>query len=142
MDIQEHVYCGMRVQYLNERGEMYQVKYAVLVNAQPLPMSNLARRESSDGYAWGYAGCGPRALAHSMLAHEFGEAIADRYFEPFTWKVVDGLGYGRNNEAWRLTSVDLRRWLEQRTAIDGDVLAMAPSTTNTVSTVYGIAAYE
>ena len=102
----EHRYRGIRVADTNESNERYTVRCVVLVDDQPLPMTDLAKRKSRS-YEWGYGGSGPAALAHSLLAYEFGADEANRlnvHYQDFKWLVVAQL----NHTGWTLTSTEIR----------------------------------
>jgi hypothetical protein len=74
-----------------------------------LPMTRAARRSSPTGYAWGYGGSGPFALAHSVLAHLFGAATADRHAQAFKWAVIAPLPHGK---PFTLPYATVRSWVE------------------------------
>ncbi len=79
----------------------------VLVNGRPLPSRNDLIDHSPDGFEWGYGGSGPAQLALAILAYEFGDQFALRYYQDFKWKIIANL----RPSGWFLTSDGLRRIL-------------------------------
>lgn len=73
-----------------------------------LPMTRAARTSSPTGYAWGYGGSGPFALAHSLLAYLFDAATADRHAQAFKWAVIAALPHG---QPFALPYADVRAWV-------------------------------
>jgi hypothetical protein len=108
-----HVYRGIRVYDINDTGKRYIINCVVLVDDQPLPMTTQAKRHSPSGWEWGYGGSGPAAVAHALLACEFGATVADRYYQQFKWEVVARFDREQGGEEWQLTSADIQRWLDQ-----------------------------
>ncbi len=68
----------------------------------------------SSDYAWGYAGTGPRALAHALLAYALGAQLADDLYATFEQEVIADLPRDRGGEAWTLTSQQVRDWWTTR----------------------------
>lgn len=98
-----HVYQGIRA-----IDDVHDTQ--VLVDGQPLPMTDLAQRKSPSGFEWGFGGSGPAALAHSILVHEFGADEAELLsFQDFKWAVVATLDY----QGWTLTSPEIRQAVAQ-----------------------------
>ncbi len=94
----------------------------VSVDGRPVPAAALAARLAPEGYAWGAASNGTRALAHALLSYEFDKRTADAAYEAFAREVIANLPTSSGGEAWRLTSQEVRAWLEaqQRTAGAGE----------------------
>lgn len=57
-------------------------------NTGNLEATDFARTRSPYAFEWGYAGCGPAALAHSMIARAADETVADRMYQEFKRAVV------------------------------------------------------
>lgn len=75
----------------------------VRVNGYPLNPRYDLREHSPDGFEWGYGGSGPAQLALAILAHEYGDHFAQRYYQDFKWSVVRRLP----RRAWNLTSEEI-----------------------------------
>lgn len=56
-----------------------------------LAMSREAAKLSSDGFAWGKGGNGPRALAQSLISSVLGTTMADAYYMRFSDEWVSSL---------------------------------------------------
>ncbi len=98
----DHRYRGVRV---GQAG-------LVSVDGQPLPATPLAARLAPDGYDWGVENNGAHALAHAVLAYELDKRTADAAYQAFQQEVIATLPHGAGGEAWRLTSVEIRSWLD------------------------------
>ena len=85
----------------------------VSVDGRPLPRSRWAQQTSSDD-EWGYAGTGPRALAHALLAYELGAQLADDLYAIFEQEVIADLPRDQGGEAWTLTGQQIRDWWNTR----------------------------
>jgi hypothetical protein len=109
----DHHYCGIRILCTSRYGQTYVLDCRVEVAGQRLPMSRVARA-LSDGYEWGYAGAGPLALAHALLAYELGGAIADAAYQAFQEEVVRELPRERGGEEWQLSGQQIRDWWHTR----------------------------
>lgn len=92
-----HIYQGIRRTEEHPKAEVY-------VDGQPLPMTELALRKSPSGFEWGFGGSGPAALAHSILAYEFGEEANEISHQDFKWAVVAEL----EHTGWTLSSSQIR----------------------------------
>ena len=84
----------------------------VSVDGRPLAMTRRAAQVAPAGYAWGSQNNGALALAHALLAYEVDLRTADAAFEAFAREVIATLPQGGGGEAWRLTSAEIRTWLE------------------------------
>lgn len=115
-----HIYRGLRIVERNDDGELYTVRCVVLVDGQPLPMSDRGRRHSPTGYEWGYHGSGPASLAHSLLAYELGGRVADAAYQAFKRAVVARLprdpATPQTQVCWTLSSAEIHRWWAERQA--------------------------
>ena len=85
----------------------------VSVDGRPLPPTARAARLAPDGYAWGVQNNGALALAHALLAYETDRRTADAAYLAFQQDVIAALPHGAGGEAWRLTSAEIRSWLEE-----------------------------
>lgn len=85
-----------------------------------LAMSDRGRDHSPTGFGWAYAGSGPAALAHSILAALCGDQIADLHYQAFKMSVVARLGVGR----FDLKMSDVIEWLRTRGI---DIVKMGPA---------------
>lgn len=83
----------------------------VTANGKPLRLSTRGRKSSPTGFAWGYGGSGPFALAHSMLKHLFGEVLADQHATAFKFDVIAHLN---PDESFELPYADVRAWMQKR----------------------------
>lgn len=79
-------------------------------STKPLPMTYRAEKKSPSGFAWGYGGSGPHALAHSILAYVFDDNVADQYMDRFVWTVIAGLD---QNAGFVLTADQVISWFDQ-----------------------------
>jgi len=79
---------------------------------------------SPTGLEWGYGGCGPADLAISLIA-DADPALAcpgrvppvePSLYESFKRDVVCSLPH----DGWRISAVDVRRWIECDTMLDAD----------------------
>lgn len=75
----------------------------VRVNGYPLNPRYDLRQHSPTGLEWGYGGSGPAQLALAILAHEYDDEFAQRYYQDFKWAVVSRLP----RRAWNLTSEEI-----------------------------------
>lgn len=87
--------------------------YQVEMNARPFDYkkSLKVRNHSPDGFAWGYNGSGPAQLALAILLEETSRGEAESFYQYFKQSVIAGLD---KDSAWRLTSEDVRKWLDAR----------------------------
>jgi hypothetical protein len=58
------------------------------------------RHHSPDGFEWGYNGSGPSQLALAVLAHEYGDVVAQEYYVEFRRNVIAKLA----KASWTMTS--------------------------------------
>ena len=95
----------------------------VSVDGRPLPVTPRAARLAPDGYALGVPNNGALALAHALLAYEVDTRTADAAYAAFQREVIATLPHGTGGEAWRLTSGEIRTWLEahRRTGEEGEL---------------------
>lgn len=114
-----HQYRGVRL----ARGKALTAGHGagtlVSVDGIPLPPTELAQTLSPEGYEWGVdsSGRGTQALAHALLAYEFGPTAADSQYQACARGLVAGLPRaGPTGTAWTLTSADLKAWLDGRQA--------------------------
>ncbi len=110
-----HQYRGVRL----ARGKVLTAGHGagtlVSVDGIPLPPTELAQSLSPEGYEWGVSGAGrgTQALAHALLAYEFGPAVADSQYQACARGLLAGLpSSGLAGTAWTLTSADLKAWLD------------------------------
>ena len=82
----------------------------VVVNFENLPPRNDLRNHSPDGFGCGYGGSGAAQLALAILAYEYGDEDALRYYQQFKWKVI---AKKPQNERWILTSEQIRVAMEE-----------------------------
>ena len=82
---------------------------SVFVNDTPLPPRYDLRNHSPDGFQWGYGGSGPAQLALAMLAYEFGNSVAKRYYQDFKWRFVARL----RGDIWTTHSIALAEELKE-----------------------------
>lgn len=80
MQERNNIYAGRRVVH----------RCHVTVNTLPLGKRYDLRNHSPDGFEWGYNGSGPSQLALAILAHEYGDSIATKYYKDFREKIVSG----------------------------------------------------
>ena len=113
MQNQNHTYRGVRAGRAQPEGPTTSGIALVSVDGQLLPRSHWAQQTSSD-YEWGYAGTGPRALAHALLAYELGAQVADELYAAFEQEVIAALPRDRGGEEWTLTSQQIRDWWSTR----------------------------
>lgn len=73
-----------------------------------LAMSDVAKMKSPTGFAWGYSGSGPAALAHSILAAMFGDRIADVHFQNFKSQMIAPIDGDRG---FIMSAADVADWL-------------------------------
>lgn len=81
-----------------------------------LALTTLGQRKSPTGFAWGYGGSGPAALAHAILFDLIGnETIAEGLYQDFKREVIallpEGTGWIIREEAvrsWLATAADRR----------------------------------
>jgi len=81
----------------------------VTVNGQYLNARLDIYAHSPTGFEWGYGGSGPAQLALAILAHEYGDEFAQRYYQDFKWAVVSRLP----RRAWNLTSEQIDAAMQQ-----------------------------
>lgn len=81
----------------------------VRVNGYPLKPRYDLRMHSPDGFEWGYGGSGPAQLALAILAHEYGDELAQAWYQDFKWAVVARL----TERAWNLTSAEIQQAMQQ-----------------------------
>ena len=74
----------------------------VTVNGQYLNARLDIYAHSPTGFEWGYGGSGPAQLALAILAHEYGQQVAQNWYQDFKWAVVARFGH-----EWTLTSADI-----------------------------------
>lgn len=67
---------------------------------EELPMSDLGRQKSPTGFAWGYGGSGPAALAHSILTHFAGDGVAARHYQTFKSDCIAKLVQDQPFQIW------------------------------------------
>jgi len=77
---------------------------------EPLPPTDAALRISPTGFAYGYGGSGPAALAHTILAACCGEADADAWHQDYKWQRVAGETAAR----WTVKVGTVREWVEHQ----------------------------
>ena len=105
----------MRVDVSAQRGE-YSVTTIVSVDGGILPSTQRTASSGSSEFEWGNEGDG-EALAHALLAYEFGIDVADQRYEEYARTIVAHLPVtGANGPAWTISSDDLRIWLNERSA--------------------------
>jgi hypothetical protein len=92
MSFTENVYAGKRV-------PPYDRCY-VTVNSNVLAVRLDLRNHSPDGFEWGYNGSGPTQLALAILAHEYGDKVAQEYYLDFRRNVVAKL----HKPSWTMTA--------------------------------------
>lgn len=74
-----------------------------------LKMTNTARAHSPTGFAWGYEGSGPAALAHSLLADVTGvRDMATCFYREYMKEVIAKLDNAKN---WTLSQQDVESWI-------------------------------
>lgn len=73
-----NVYAGERVGGL--AGET-----VVTVNGHILDPRFDLRNHSPTGFEWGYGGSGPAQLSLAILANEYGDAVAQYWYQDFKW---------------------------------------------------------
>jgi hypothetical protein len=81
----ENVYVGIRV-------PPHDRAYVTVNNGEALNPRFDLRHHSPDGFEWGYNGSGPSQLALAILAHEYGDKVAQEYYVAFRQKVIAKLG--------------------------------------------------
>ena len=82
---------------------------------KPLGMSAYAKQISPTGYDWGFYGAGPIALAHSLLAHQFGIPIADEYAWEFAKDIINHLHSDQphlSGKQWEMSRAEVEDWRE------------------------------
>lgn len=72
-----------------------------------LDMTARAKRHSPTGFAWGYGGSGPAALAHSLLTSVMGESYANAHYMQYKWDVIAILPQDR---PWTMTDQEIKDW--------------------------------
>ena len=72
-----------------------------------LDVTARARQHSPTGFAWGYGGSGPAALAHSLLTDVMGESYANVHYMEYKWDIIAGL---HQDQPWVMTDKDIREW--------------------------------
>ncbi len=77
-----------------------------MVNFENLPPRNDLRNHSLDGFSCGYNGSGPSQLALAILAYEYSDVDALKYYQQFRSVVIAGLS---PDEKWILRSVDIEK---------------------------------
>lgn len=94
----KNIYQGRRYGSMN---------LVVTVNQKTLPLRLDLRNHSPTGFEWGYAGSGPAQLALAILAHEWDDERAERWYQLFKMHFIAPL---KQNEGWKITSEDIARW--------------------------------
>jgi hypothetical protein len=87
-----------------------------------LPPSPYAKKASPQGFAWGYGGSGPAALALSILYHVYGhEEALFPFYQDFKFQVLNHLdrfqgieGKEKVGVRWQLTTEEIHRWMSRR----------------------------
>lgn len=95
----ESVYRGL----ITEDG-----RYWVTVDGASLPPKKLPGRSRVSGFAWGYSGEGPTALAYALVL----DATGDRYLAACSCRWVQWalcVCWGRQ---WSITAAQVREWVE------------------------------
>lgn len=89
-------------------------------SSRPLPLRLDVRNHSPTGFEWGYGGSGPAQLALALLCdyfetfHKDGNANAALImYQAFKWKVVGRLPSPGQEVEWRLTTADIRKFVEE-----------------------------
>lgn len=75
----------------------------VTVNGERLDPRPDLRNHSPDGFEWGYHGSGPAQLALAILAHEYGDEIAEVHYQDFKRLAIGRLA----EHYWTLTSQEI-----------------------------------
>jgi hypothetical protein len=101
MSFQENVYSGKRVP---PHDRCY-----VTVNGNVLAVRLDLRNHSPDGFEWAYNGSGPSQLSLAILAHEYGDIVAQKYYIAFRERVVAKLG----KPSWTMNSGYIGRQMAQ-----------------------------
>src|SRR5687768_3264600 len=97
MPARSSIYRGLRL-LPSDRGPHYAETCLVSVDGAPLRPTKRAEQLAPRGYDWGTPGAGTDALAHAMLAREFGTQVADAHYEAFARDVLDSLPRGQGGE--------------------------------------------
>lgn len=96
----KNVYKGFRIQ---EGGPA-----PVYVNDQPLPLRQDLRNKS-EGFQWGYHGSGPAQLSLAILAYEYDDEKATKYYQKFKDSVIARM----EGDVWSLTSEQIDYAIER-----------------------------
>jgi len=89
-------------------------------NSRPLPLRLEVRNHSPTGFEWGYGGSGPAQLALAIMLdyfetfHEDGNVNAALImYQAFKFKVIGRLPEPGKGEEWRLTTEDIRAFVDE-----------------------------
>lgn len=93
--VEHHIYCGERLPH---------VDCVVTVDGFALDPRLDVRNHSPTGFEWGYGGSGPAQLALAILCHEYGDEVAQHWYQDVKWRVIGALG----KDAWTLTSESIQ----------------------------------
>lgn len=78
-----------------------------------LPLSGYAKQIAPMGYSWDQDKAGQIALAHSILAYQFGVSIADEYAWDFNSEKLKQVVANPN---WKLNGDEISLWVEVKLA--------------------------
>jgi hypothetical protein len=125
MPARSSLYCGVRL-LASATGPHHAETCLVSVDGSPLQPTKRAEQLAPRGYDWGTPSLGTDALAHAMLAREFGNQFADAHYEAFARDMLYSLPRGQGGEAWRLTSADIQAWQARQRGAAGDTVPGEP----------------
>ncbi len=93
----------------NANGSTVTIVLMGTCTGEKLKNSHRGQQKSPTGFAWGYSGSGPAALAHSILTHFAGDGIADQHFQAFKSQRIATL---KKDRPFTITDVEINNFLE------------------------------